>query len=152
MKKEKTDNSIKQALRDMPALIMKEKEDTQHDEKKQTLAPMYHSSPEHRRWLTIGVVIFASFIFIVWILSFSDLFFVQKQETDPSEQLWSQSKQDISNILTTFGQEELDNTKEIISETTQDKPEQKISQTLGALFESIHSSSTASSSISTTTN
>ncbi|PLX28171.1 hypothetical protein C0581_03145 [Candidatus Parcubacteria bacterium] len=151
-KKDVEKKELEQAVKKIPALVMKEMDshkpptekhidrnvEQQAPIKKKQVVPIYEPPHKGKTWLWMGVVIFSIAIFILWALNLSTMFYETKRTPDPAFSIIESGKEDLQNIIKTFSKdEELEESTP--AETTIDKAddaeiENTIKETLTNIF------------------
>lgn len=123
-------NEIKEAVKKIPALIIKELEQkktwAQTPEKNQDIKPkiadIYQAPRNRKKWLWTAVVAFTTVILGLWMLNISTFLHNVKIQKDPTDNIMEQGKNDFQTILQTLQ----DNEKELGLEEIAVEPETEI--------------------------
>ncbi|MBT3539162.1 hypothetical protein HOF40_04280 [Candidatus Parcubacteria bacterium] len=173
-KKNKEKKELEQAVKKIPALVMKEidaKESGKIESvytrekyidrkiqkpgtlKTKKVVPIYEPPHKGKTWLWVGVIIFSVAILVLWALNLSTMFYESKRSYDPAQNIIESGKQDLQNIIKTFSDKEEsektieDNLEKNKEDVTEDV-ENAIKETLSNIF---NTTSTPSSTPTTNT-
>jgi len=130
-KKSANKKEIKEAVKKIPSLIIKEMGQRtpqkrtvgERQESKSKIVEIYQAPHNKKVWLWTAVTIFTAIILGLWALNISTFFHNVKIQKDPTEDIMLQGKNDFQTILQTLQ----DNEKKLEEITTESKIEEEAS-------------------------
>ena len=138
--------AIHEAVDKIPGLILEEKKREAKPEQ-----PRFISNPEgdskKKFWLWTGVIGFSVIIFIIWIMSVSNVFDRLDFNNMPEKKLFEQSKEEMNAILESI--KKTDEKRKEEEQTNLKEAEEKLNQTLLPIIEKINNQSTTSTATTT---